>query len=348
MLELRILDGLQTGARLKLPDGQYVIGDSDDCDIVLIGHGIEAAALQLSIEGEKILATPRQPGCGVRFDDSVDDEFRLTPGQAFHIADIWLAVDMEDSPWPPKRSWLAQPDALDAVAAVSGYLSVDETCHLAAETADAASATDAIPAAAPPRAGRWLMVGCVTAIACGSALAYVMKPTSDLDTEEKSVNSKAAVKTQEAVRTPSPTAPEPKQIAPSPIHDERSVSSALSELEQSLAEQNLSKRLQVINEGKDIRINGELNSEQHGQLEAILVPYVKKYGDMLAINANISPPAKNLPFGITQIASGPLPHIVTDDGVRMFIGASYKGYRLAVVRDHKLVFSGERTVEIDW
>lgn len=348
MLELRILDGLQAGARLKLPNGQYVIGDSDDCDIVLVGHGIEAVALELSIDGETILAIPRQPGCGMHSNDSAEEEFRLAPGQAFHVADIWLAVDVEDSPWPQKRSWLAQSEAVAVEATVPQQSPVDETLPFAVESADAASATDTSSDTAPPRVGRWLLVGCVTAIACGSALAYVMKPTSVPAPKERSAIGKTSVKPQEAVRTPPLAVAEPRQAAPSPVHEERSVNSALAELEQSLAEHKLSKQLQVINEGKNIRINGELNSEQQGQLEAILVPYVKKYGDMLAINANILPPARNLPFGIRQIASGPLPHVVTDDGVRMFIGASYKGYRLAAVRDHKLMFSGERTVEIDW
>ncbi|WP_292933896.1 FHA domain-containing protein [Noviherbaspirillum sp.] len=348
MLELRILDGLQAGARLKLPNGQYLIGDSDDCDIVLVGHGVEAAALQLSIDGETVVAMPRQSGCGVRVNDNTAEEFRLTPGQAFHVADIWLAIDMEDSPWPSKRSWLEQSEATIVNADAPQQLPADGALQPAVENASAASVMPNTPDAAPPRVGRWLLVGCVAAIACGSALAYVMKPTSNLDPKEKPAIGKKAAKIQEAAPISAPMVVEPKPAAPATLHEQRSVSNALPELEQSLVAHNLSKQLQVADEGNGIRISGELNSEQQQILEAILVPFVKKYGDMLAINASIIPPARNLPFGITQIASGPLPHIVTDDGVRMFIGASYKGYRLAAVRDHKLMFSGERTVEIEW
>ncbi|HJV80575.1 EscD/YscD/HrpQ family type III secretion system periplasmic domain-containing protein [Noviherbaspirillum sp.] len=257
---------------------------------------------------------------------------------------------MEDKPWPSKRSWLEQPEAMiaDADADAPQQLPAGEALHLAAENAGAASVMSATPDAAPPRVGRWLLVGCVATIACGSALAYVMKPTSELDPKLKPEISKTAARTQDAVRASEPMVIEPKPAVPATPHESRSASNALPELEQSLVNHKLSKQLQVIDEGNGIRISGELDSEQQQVLEAILVPFVKKYGDMLAINASIIPPARNLPFGITQIASGPLPHIVTDDGVRMFIGASYKGFRLAAVRDHKLMFSGERPVEIDW
>lgn len=348
MLELRILDGLQTGARLKLPDSRYVIGDSDDCDIVLVGHGVEAIALHLAIDGDSILAMPRQSGCGIHLTDNSDEEFRLIPGQAFRVADIWLAVDMEDSPWPPQRSWLKQAEAMIADQIMPQQLPADEARQLASGNADAGSTLAAAPDAAPSRVGRWLAVGFIATIVCGSALAYVMKPASDVVPKEKWAISRAVVKTTDASQASAPAAIEQKQAVPAALPEQRSVSSAVSELAQSLAEHRLSKQLQITNESNSIQIHGELNSDQQPILETILVPFIKKYGDLLAINANILPPSRNLPFGITQISSGPLAHIVTDDGVRMFVGGTYKGYRLAAVNEHKLLFSGERPVEINW
>lgn len=350
MLELRILDGLQTGARLKLPAGQYVIGDSDDCDIVLVGHGVEAIALHLSIDGDSILAMPRQPGCGIGLTDSTEEEFQLMPGQAFRVAGIWLAVDMEDAPWPPQRSWLEQAESMTTDAIMPLQLPADDELQLASEEADDGSAVAAEPDAAPPRVGRWLAVGCIATIACGSALAYVMKPASDATPKEKPAINKTVVKTSDATSapTPAPAAIEQKPVVPVAFQEQRSVGSAVSELEKSLAEHKLSKQLQITNESNSIQIHGELNVDQQQVFETVLVPFVKKYGDLLSINAGILPPSRNLPFGITQIASGPLAHIVTDDGVRMFVGGAHKGYRLAAVREHKLLFSGERSVEIDW
>ena len=67
-LELRILNGLQAGARLRLSEGQFLLGTSEECDVIISGRGVEAQAAEIEVrEGQILLSTlqldfsPRSP-----------------------------------------------------------------------------------------------------------------------------------------------------------------------------------------------------------------------------------------------------------------------------------------------
>jgi len=116
LLELRVLAGLQAGARLSLPEGRYVLGSAETCDIVLAGPGIEQQALVIVVDGLRLDLQPGQPGCGLSAGDSLSEPFKLEPGVPFYVGDIWLVVDHRSRPWPENRSWLASmPPPLEAL-----------------------------------------------------------------------------------------------------------------------------------------------------------------------------------------------------------------------------------------
>jgi type III secretion protein D len=345
MLELRILSGLQAGARLKLPDGSYSLGHDESCDVVVREHGVEAFALQLAIDGRLITATPGQTGCGTGRGDSRTEAFTLTPGQAFRIADLWLVVDDDGAPWPEVRSWR------DAAADMAREPEADDD-----ELDDDDSEDDSTNAVAdisqrPRRYRRWLAVGCIATLVGGSALAFAFKPLSQ---EAPAKPAPQAEAKPPELSTPGmpvpPTLPEPASMSAetSSSSKEPTVEEAMEELKQQLAEVRLDAEIMIAREGNAIRMSGNLDTARTRKLEALLVPFVKKYGDMVAINAQVQSVANHLPFRVNQIISGPMAHIVTDDGERIFVGGSYKGYRLTMVRSNKIAFAGARPVEIEW
>ncbi|WP_206093135.1 hypothetical protein [Pseudomonas viridiflava] len=55
-----------------------------------------------------------------------------------------------------------------------------------------------------------------------------------------------------------------------------------------------------------------------------------------------------LPFTIIQISNTRLASILTSDGRRLFLGDEVDGMRFVDINEHKLVFEGERRVEVSW
>lgn len=302
MFELRILTGLQAGARLKLSPGCHRIGYDDDCDIVVRGYGVDAFALQLVIEHQHIVAIPMQLHCGTRLSDSRSAPFNLAPGQAFHIGEVWLTVETMDTPWPLPQQWRQAAEMLENV----------ELERAADATPAAAQCAPSVFRATPVsrrlhQMGKWLATSCTTMMVCGCTLAYALKhPTIDnaQPLEESSP-------TVDNVVEPAPALAMARALPATP----------------DAAHNNPAERQHRVNES------------------ATDIPPPAVDAD----HAATSPaPVRQLPFAIKQIVSGPMPYVVTDDNVRIFEGGAYQGYRLAAVKGYKLVFQGNRQVEIDW
>ena len=99
-LEFRVLAGLQAGAHLRLLSGQYLLGASPRCDIVLEGHGIqpEHALLTVGDSGGGIL----QAVAGTIYLQDGQDagaSLELHPNMAVRLGDAWIGVALEESPW---------------------------------------------------------------------------------------------------------------------------------------------------------------------------------------------------------------------------------------------------------
>lgn len=335
MLELRILNGLQAGARLRLAGGSYLLGCGDECDVVMYGPGISALAFQLLIEGDQITAIPCQTGCGLLPAERLSEKFPLLRGQALRVGDVWLTVESEEAPWPRQDSW-SRTSEMPADAA-NGH-----------DDADTANESMPFPGAGgrKTRFGGWLAGAGLVTLVCGSALAYAFKPPMP--------NEASAQRRVQVAAVPAPPADEPgsaRNRDTDPAQRLASPEAALQELHRQLVANDLADSLDAVREGGTILITGSLDAEQTPRFEAVLVPFVKVYGDTLSIHADVSTKEpRRLPFRIRQIVSGQMAHVVTDDGARIFEGGAYKGYRLAAFREHKLVFVGgqKETVELDW
>ncbi len=111
-IELRVLAGVQAGARLRLEPGIYRVGTADDCDIVLSGRRVEPHAATLEWDGSTLTLTLiARAG-----EDGATRELAL--GVVFGLGELWLCVDRAQAPWPqdPLALEPAQDAATDAGA----------------------------------------------------------------------------------------------------------------------------------------------------------------------------------------------------------------------------------------
>lgn len=99
-IELRVLIGPQSGSRLELSKGEYTIGSSDDCTIILSGPRIEPCHVKLKFDGEALCI---EPVSGKIYDSrgtEITEIFDLMLGSAVEIGGVWICVDNIDELWP--------------------------------------------------------------------------------------------------------------------------------------------------------------------------------------------------------------------------------------------------------
>lgn len=113
--ELRVLTGLQAGARLRLGPGLYRLGGADDCDIVLTGLAAGGHAAELEVDAQTLVLTPLAARCVTASDLEHEGPLELKAGKAFRIDDVWMALDIETAPWPAADSWLQPENAADEI-----------------------------------------------------------------------------------------------------------------------------------------------------------------------------------------------------------------------------------------
>ncbi len=149
-IELRVLYGPQSGSRLVLAPGDFLLGTGDDCAIMLAGPRIRECHARLAFDSEQPTITPVD---GEVFDsqgNQVTDTMPLTPGMPFELGGIWIAVDDPDAPWP-------DPEAIVAMAGLAP----------AAATPAAAAAAPAMEAKGEPpqkRRARFVLMGALSVI----------------------------------------------------------------------------------------------------------------------------------------------------------------------------------------
>lgn len=346
MLELRVLWGAQAGARLAVSTGSYRLGRGTQCDIMLAGEGLEADGLLLHL-AETITVLPSQPGCGLLPHEEIATPFTVAIGQPFHIGSVWLCVDAQDAPWPLGQPWLA---------------SLHE--QVAAQNR-AQTTTPRRARGWRRRSARMVMTGTIL-LTSMATVAYALKPDSShkagplraseegvvkvVAGQDESVSVEKPVVAASAVepaglQTPMPVTEGPREEAAVVLP---TVQQAWEVLQARLDESHLRDLVNLTLQNDSLQMTAELDKQEQARLEAILVPFVKEFGNVLSVNAAITPREVQLPFRVTQVVAGKLPHIVTDDGVRIFEGGRYRNYRLVKVTERHIVLAGKQTVELEW
>lgn len=119
-IELRVLYGPQSGSRLTLAPGDFLLGTGDDCAIMLAGPRIRECHAKLSFDGEQPTITPVDGDVYDSQGNTLTDTLPLTLGMPFELGGIWIAIDDPDAPWP-------DPETLVAMAGLGSTAAKSET-----------------------------------------------------------------------------------------------------------------------------------------------------------------------------------------------------------------------------
>ena len=108
-VELRVLVGPQAGSCLNLSVGEYHLGTSDECEIILIGPRLEAVHAKLSFDGDQITITPGDGKICDAQGNEITDTFPLALGMPVDLGGIWVSVDNTAALWPDPADILPVP-----------------------------------------------------------------------------------------------------------------------------------------------------------------------------------------------------------------------------------------------
>ncbi|MDK2123478.1 type III secretion system inner membrane ring subunit SctD [Parachitinimonas caeni] len=122
-LELRVIHGIQAGARLPLAEGSYLLGSGERADVVLRGPAISEEHATLTISANQITLTPGNGPITLANGSHIQSAYDLAIGATFCLGGIWLCVDEPASAWPAPIELIA-PAPIDSATRDS---SADQT-----------------------------------------------------------------------------------------------------------------------------------------------------------------------------------------------------------------------------
>lgn len=108
-VELRVLVGPQAGSSLSLGIGDYSLGTSDECEIILMGSRLEAIHARLSFDGDQITVQPVEGKVCDAQGNEIMDTFPLALGMPVDLGGVWVSVDKVDARWPDPSDVLPLP-----------------------------------------------------------------------------------------------------------------------------------------------------------------------------------------------------------------------------------------------
>ena len=103
-LELRVLYGPQAGSRLPLAAGEYLLGTSDECAVLLAGPRMEEQHALLTVNQGGATLKPIGGAVCDAMGHEIADEFTLTLGMPVELGGISIAVDGVDAQWPTSQA----------------------------------------------------------------------------------------------------------------------------------------------------------------------------------------------------------------------------------------------------
>lgn len=108
-LELRVLHGPQSGSRLALAPGDYLLGTDDECAIILAGPKMEAMHARLRFDGDRPSIDPVDGGVLDTDGSAITQPLPLALGMPIELGGIWIAIDEVDAPWPDLEAIIPRP-----------------------------------------------------------------------------------------------------------------------------------------------------------------------------------------------------------------------------------------------
>lgn len=155
LLELRVLYGPQAGSHMALAPGEYLLGHSDQCAVVLAGSRMAARHALLIVEEDGFRLRPQEGAVSDGKGHEVTDEIVLAPGMTVEFGGVSITLDHPEAPWPDDRAPLApMPSAPDAAGSAEADAAAE--AGSTAQTGPVGSAAPAaplpvaVPASGPP------------------------------------------------------------------------------------------------------------------------------------------------------------------------------------------------------
>ncbi|PXF32314.1 hypothetical protein WH50_05215 [Pokkaliibacter plantistimulans] len=120
------------------------------------------------------------------------------------------------------------------------------------------------------------------------------------------------------------------------------------QLKQMLNDRELGDKVKVRVHGQQVLLTGALSRDEQDLVKRMLSRFQKRFTTPLLVDNQISTLSLTLPFEIVQITSGPMGHVVTSDGRRLFVGDELDGIRLVSIEASKVTFKGKQDYEVTW
>ncbi|MDH2435702.1 FHA domain-containing protein [Pokkaliibacter sp. MBI-7] len=120
------------------------------------------------------------------------------------------------------------------------------------------------------------------------------------------------------------------------------------QLKQMLNDRELGDKVKVRVHGQQVLLTGALSRDEQDLVKRMLSRFQKRFTTPLLVDNQISTLSLKLPFDIVQITSGPMGHVVTSDGRRLFVGDELDGIRLVSIEASKVTFKGKQDYEVTW
>lgn len=322
MVELRILSGLHRGAVLPLDDAPYLIGASDDADVVLTDSGIAERHAVLSAAGSAWVLTVEGGQIYSSESNSAQTAIDLEGGGFARIGDIWISIAEEGAPWdkPPP---LPEPEDFD----------LNEDAPVSEQSSEQAASK------VERGLGRRVMLGGVAvATAFFAVAAYAI--TAKLETASQSRDASLS-KVQQFGSMPgtAQSAPSTRNLEPKELQ---------TAFRRRLAEADLLGHFDMELQDRAWSMQANLGAEESSRFNRILSTFIAENHIDFPIRANLVGAEAMLPFEIRQVVSGANPNIVTKEGQRLFVGEEFRGVRVIAIEDNHLIFAGKRKIEMNW
>jgi len=166
-IELRVLYGPQAGSRLALASGEYFLGQSDECNIILAGPRMVEKHALIKIDNDGVSIAAIDGKVSDAQGNEIVDTLPLTMGMPVELGGVWISIDYVDTPWP-------DPASVTPLASISP-VAVHDTPEGSETSPDKASAKTIKKEARLRSRAKTALIISVTALGltalCGTVLA---------------------------------------------------------------------------------------------------------------------------------------------------------------------------------
>jgi type III secretion protein D len=319
MLELRILSGLNRGAAMTIDDAQPMhIGSADNSDVLILDHNIDGHHLTLEYQDGELVLTPIGE---VRAEDGsyINEPIIIERLHTFFLKGTWIGIADSQDEWEifgelPENL----PDAdLQLLDANEEY--VVEPIKMSWKS-------------------KLFAVGGLLMLASWATASVFLPKENVLNDKKITAILNAPNKTELSSST------EIKKITLTKKYRSREDLAEILSLKLSELELRNLVDIKYTTEGWELEAN--LDDEDRLRLERAVENFNLNYRPKFPINVRIVNLKNFLPFKVTQIMSGKMAGVTTEEGQRFFVGDTIEGYRLVSVQGNKAVFDGKRKIEI--